>query len=127
MFLVAAGGLIGHVDPVYHRFASGFGISPRLGALPVIDWRALLVTIAASAILGLVFGSAYLGIETWPAASFRGSSRMATFFWGGSGCAGQPQLLVAQPIGVDSGGPLLAQGRTAVAGPSQGFRRVPRL
>lgn len=125
MFLVAAGGLIGHVDPVYHRFASGFGISPRLGALPVIDWRALLVTIAALAILGLVFGSAYLGIETWPAASFRGSSGMATL--GGSGRAGQPHLLVAQSIGVDSGGPLLAQGRTAVAGPSQGFRRVPRL
>jgi glycerol-3-phosphate acyltransferase PlsY len=66
MFLVAAGGLIGHVYPVYHRFAGGFGISPLLGALLVIDWRALLVAIAAFAILGLVFGSAYLGIETWP-------------------------------------------------------------
>ena len=70
MFLVAAGGLIGHVYPVYHRFAGGFGISPLLGALLVIDWRAPLVAIAAFAILGLAFGSAYLGLETWPVGLF---------------------------------------------------------
>lgn len=63
---VAAGAAIGHVYPVYYRFVGGFGISPLLGALFVIDWRAPLVAIALFALLGLIAGSAYLGIESWP-------------------------------------------------------------
>jgi glycerol-3-phosphate acyltransferase PlsY len=81
MFLVAAGGLIGHVYPVYYRFVGGFGISPLLGALLVIDWRAPLVAIAVFAILGLVLGSAYLGIETWPV------GLVPWFLWQGDGWA----------------------------------------
>jgi glycerol-3-phosphate acyltransferase PlsY len=79
MFLVAAGSLIGHVYPIYHRFVGGFGISPLLGALVVIDWRALVVAIAALAILGILFGSAYLGIETWPV------GLIPWFIWQGDG------------------------------------------
>lgn len=63
---VAAGALVGHVYPVYHRFVGGFGISPLLGGLLVIDPWAALVSIAVFAVLGLIAGSAFLGIETWP-------------------------------------------------------------
>lgn len=63
--LVAAGALVGHVYPVYHRFVGGYGISPLLGALIVIDIRAPLLSIAAFALLGLVLGSAFIGIEMW--------------------------------------------------------------
>lgn len=64
--LVAAGALFGHVYPVFHRFVGGYGISPLLGGLVVIDWRAPVLAIAVFALLGLIAGSAYLGIETWP-------------------------------------------------------------
>lgn len=64
--LVAAAALVGHVYPVYHRFVGGYGISPLLGGLLVIDWRAPVVTIALFAVLGLIAGSAFLGIESWP-------------------------------------------------------------
>jgi glycerol-3-phosphate acyltransferase PlsY len=64
--LVAAGALVGHVYPVYHRFVGGYGISPLLGGLFVIDWRAPLVAIAVFAVFGLIVGSVFLGIETWP-------------------------------------------------------------
>lgn len=64
--LVAAAVLVGHVYPIYYRFVGGFGISPLLGGLLVIDWRAPLLTIALFAVLGLIAGSAFLGIETWP-------------------------------------------------------------
>lgn len=63
---VAAGALIGHVYPLYHRFVGGFGISPLLGGLLVIDPWSALVSIAFFALLGLVVGNAFLGIETWP-------------------------------------------------------------
>ncbi len=62
---VAAGALVGHVYPIYHRFVGGYGISPLLGSLAVIDIRAPLLTIAAFALLGLLLGSAFIGIEMW--------------------------------------------------------------
>lgn len=64
--LVAAGALVGHVYPLYHRFVGGFGISPLLGGLLVIDPWAALVSVAVFAALGLALGSAFVGIETWP-------------------------------------------------------------
>ena len=79
MFLMAGGSLLGHAYPVYHRFLGGFGISPLLGALVVIDWRAPLVAIGALAVVGFVFGSAYLGIETWPV------GLIPWFIWQGDG------------------------------------------
>ncbi len=66
--VLAGAVLVGHVYPVYHRFVGGYGISPLLGGLFVIDWRAPLVTILVFALIGLAAGSAYLGIETWPLA-----------------------------------------------------------
>ncbi len=64
--LLAAAALVGHVYPIFHGFLGGYGISPLLGGLMVIDWRAPLVTIALFAMLGLIAGSVFLGIETWP-------------------------------------------------------------
>ena len=77
--LVAAGALVGHVYPIYHRFLGGYGISPLLGGLAIIDWRAPLVAIIVLAIVGLIAGSAYLGIETWPVAL------VPWFVWQGDG------------------------------------------
>ncbi len=64
--VAAATALVGHVYPLYHRFVGGYGISPLLGGLLVIDIPAIVVTIAVFALLGFVAGNAYLGIETWP-------------------------------------------------------------
>jgi glycerol-3-phosphate acyltransferase PlsY len=64
--LAGAGALVGHVFPVYHRFLGGFGVSPLIGALLVIDFRAVVVSILLFGLLGLILGNAYLGIETWP-------------------------------------------------------------
>lgn len=63
---VAAGALLGHVYPLYHRFVGGFGISPLLGGLLVIDPWSALASIAVFAAFGFVVGSAFIGIETWP-------------------------------------------------------------
>ena len=43
--------VIGHIWPIYYRFRGGFGISPMLGGLLVIDPVALLVTMAIGAVL----------------------------------------------------------------------------
>lgn len=64
--LVAAAVLVGHVYPVYHRFVGGFGISPLIGSLLVIDVWAAVASIAAFGALGIALGSAYVGIEIWP-------------------------------------------------------------
>ncbi len=58
--------MLGHVYPVYHRFVGGFGISPLLGGLVVVDWRAGLIAILVFVLLGLAAGSAYLAFEVWP-------------------------------------------------------------
>jgi glycerol-3-phosphate acyltransferase PlsY len=77
--VVAGAALIGHVYPIYHRFLGGYGISPLLGGLAIIDWRAPLVAIALFAVIGLIAGSAYLAIETWPVAL------VPWFLWQGDG------------------------------------------
>lgn len=76
--LVATAVLIGHVYPVYHRFVGGYGISPLLGGLVVLDWRAPVVAIVLLALVGLAIGSAFVGIESWPVAL------MPWFMWQGS-------------------------------------------
>ena len=77
--LVAAGTIVGHVYPIYHRFLGGYGISPLLGALAIIDLRAPLAAILVLGIVGFIAGSAYLGIETWPVAL------VPWFLWQGDG------------------------------------------
>jgi glycerol-3-phosphate acyltransferase PlsY len=77
--LVATAVLVGHVYPVYHRFVGGYGISPLLGGLVVLDWRAPLVAIVLLAVVGIILGSAFVGIESWPLAL------IPWFSWQGSG------------------------------------------
>lgn len=64
--LVASAALIGHVFPIYHRFNGGFGISPLLGGLLILDPWSVPATISLFALAGLILGSAYVGIEMWP-------------------------------------------------------------
>lgn len=65
---VGMAAIVGHVFPIYHRFVGGYGISPLLGALAVIDFRAPLLSIAVFGLIGFVAGSAFIGIEMWPIA-----------------------------------------------------------
>ena len=66
--VVAAAVLVGHVYPLYYRFIGGYGISPLLGGLVILDWRAPLFAIAIFALIGLIVGNAFLAIESWPLA-----------------------------------------------------------
>lgn len=77
--IVAGAALVGHVYPLYHRFVGGYGISPLLGGLVVLDWQAGVVAIAVFVLLGLLVGSAYLAIESWPIAL------VPWFAWQGEG------------------------------------------
>ncbi len=64
--LAAAGAVVGHVLPVYHRFAGGFGMSPLMGGLLAIDWPSLPTTVGVGAVVGIALGSAYLTTDAWP-------------------------------------------------------------
>lgn len=64
--LAAAGAVIGHVLPAYHRFAGGFGMSPLMGGLLVVDWPSLPITVGTGAAFGILLGSAYLTTDVWP-------------------------------------------------------------
>lgn len=64
--VVATFVLVGHAYPLYHHFVGGFGISPLLGSLVVLDWRALIFAIVLFGLIGLIVGNAYIGIESWP-------------------------------------------------------------
>jgi glycerol-3-phosphate acyltransferase PlsY len=52
--LAAAGGLIGHIWPIYYRFHGGSGFSAIMGGLLAIDWLAVLVCPVAGLLLGMV-------------------------------------------------------------------------
>lgn len=64
--LVGLAVVVGHVFPAYHRFRGGFGVSPILGALLVLDPVGLAVALVAGALLGLLVGSAFVMTEAWP-------------------------------------------------------------
>ena len=66
LILVSTGAFVGHIFPIYHRFQGGFGISPLLGSLVVIDIWSIVVPILVFGALGVLLGSAYLGIDVWP-------------------------------------------------------------
>jgi acyl phosphate:glycerol-3-phosphate acyltransferase len=54
MLIAAAGGVIGHIWPLYHRFHGGSGFSAIMGGLLVIDWLAVLVAPIAGLLLGMI-------------------------------------------------------------------------
>lgn len=53
---IAAGGLIGHVWPVYHRFRGGRGESPTYGALLVFDPLGVIVATLLGSAAGFLAG-----------------------------------------------------------------------
>jgi glycerol-3-phosphate acyltransferase PlsY len=58
--LAAAGGMIGHNWPIYHRFHGGAGYSTIMGALIIFDPLAVLVTPLIGVFLGVVVFRNYL-------------------------------------------------------------------
>ena len=57
--------VVGHIWPVYYRFRGGFGVSPIVGGLIVIDPIALLVTIPASIVIGAVLADRLIVYDGW--------------------------------------------------------------
>ncbi len=85
----------GHVWPVWHRFSGGFGVSPMLGALLVIDPVALPATILAGMLIGVVVADRLLVYDGWtlllpawflvvradPAAALATGAMTAIYWW----------------------------------------------
>ena len=57
--------VVGHIWPVYYRFKGGFGVSPMLGGLLVVDPVALLVTIPLAIAIGLVLADRLIVYDGW--------------------------------------------------------------
>jgi glycerol-3-phosphate acyltransferase PlsY len=57
--------VVGHVWPLWHRFRGGFGVSPMIGGLLVVDPAALLVTIALGLLVGLVLADSLIAYDGW--------------------------------------------------------------
>ncbi len=65
-YLVAAlFAVVGHVWPVYYRFHGGFGVSPMLGGLLIVDPVALLVTIPLGIGIGLILADRLIVYDGW--------------------------------------------------------------
>ncbi len=62
-----AGVVVGHAYPVHRRFRGGFGMSPLMGVLAVVDPVGLVATIAIGLLLGAAIGSAFAMTDVWPA------------------------------------------------------------
>ncbi len=63
----AAAAVLGHVFPVYHRFLGGFGISPMVGGLLVLDWLAIPATTIVAYVIGVAVADSLVSYESWPA------------------------------------------------------------
>lgn len=64
--LVAATFVVaGHVWPAWHRLQGGFGVSPMLGALLVIDPVAIPATILAGMLIGIVIADRLVVYDGW--------------------------------------------------------------
>jgi len=87
--------VVGHVWPLYYRFRGGFGVSPMLGGLLVIDPLALLVTIAVTIVIGGLLADRLIVYDGWtlllapwflfvrddPAAALYGLLVAALYWW----------------------------------------------
>lgn len=63
--VAAAAAVVGHVWPVWHGFVGGFGVSPMIGGLLVIDPLALLVTIAVAGLIGVALADRLVAFDGW--------------------------------------------------------------
>jgi glycerol-3-phosphate acyltransferase PlsY len=59
-YFSAAGGILGHNWPVFHKFKGGYGISAMFGALLVIEWTAIPVNFLVTGILYLILRQVHL-------------------------------------------------------------------
>ena len=62
----ATGAVVGHVLPLWHRFRGGYGISPLLGGLVVLDPLAVIALPSAGLGLGLLVADAFVAFDLWP-------------------------------------------------------------
>jgi glycerol-3-phosphate acyltransferase PlsY len=62
----ATGAVVGHVLPIWHRFRGGYGVSPLLGGLVVLDPLATVALPSAGLGLGLVVADAFVAFDVWP-------------------------------------------------------------
>jgi glycerol-3-phosphate acyltransferase PlsY len=57
--------VVGHIWPLWHRFRGGFGVSPMIGGLLVVDPAALIVTIALGLLVGLALADSLIAYDGW--------------------------------------------------------------
>jgi glycerol-3-phosphate acyltransferase PlsY len=57
--------VVGHIWPVWHGFRGGFGVSPMLGGLLVVDPVALLVTIPLGILIGMLLADRLIAFDGW--------------------------------------------------------------
>lgn len=64
--IAGLGTVVGHVAPVWHHFRGGFGVSPIVGSLLVLDPAALGIALVVGGVLGVLAGSPWLATAAWP-------------------------------------------------------------
>ena len=57
--------VVGHIWPIWHGFKGGYGISPMLGGVGVIDPLSLLVTLPLGMLAGLLRKDMMLMVDGW--------------------------------------------------------------
>lgn len=62
----ASAAVAGHVFPVWHGFRGGFGMSPMVGGLLVLDPPAAIVLPIVGLAIGLALADTLLAFDAWP-------------------------------------------------------------
>jgi len=87
--------VVGHVWPVWHRFRGGFGVSPIIGGLLVVDPLAIPATVLVGVLIGVVVADRLLVYDGWslllapwflvvrhdPAVALYGATVAAIYWW----------------------------------------------
>ena len=64
--LTSAATVLGHAYPVFHRFEGGWGQSPIMGSVLVLDWVALPLAVMGGSLTGVLIGDALMAFAGWP-------------------------------------------------------------
>lgn len=62
----AAAAVVGHVFPLWHRFRGGYGMSPLVGGLIVLDPLAFVALPSAGLGAGFLVADAFVAFDIWP-------------------------------------------------------------
>ena len=57
--------VVGHIWPLWYHFRGGFGVSPMVGGLLVVDPVALLVTIPLGIAIGMLLADRLIAFDGW--------------------------------------------------------------